>query len=217
MVNYYHRFIPKLAETLAPIHSHLAALLKKPKTPKHFTWTNECQLAFTKLKTELGNLTLLSHPMNDSQFSITTDASNIAVGAVLQQRNNDCWEPLGFFSKKLTAAETKYSAFDRELLAIYLAIKHFRYFVEGREFTIFTDHKPLTRAIQSKTERNPRQSRHLDFISQFTTDIQHVNGKDNTVVDALSRASDREKASVETHFDYDTIISTQKADLELQK
>ena len=216
MVNYYHRFIPKLAETLAPIHAHLATLLTKPNTPRNFSWSEQCNTAFNKLKTELENLTMLVHPLDNTKFSITTDASNTAIGAVLQQQHNKCWEPLGFYSKKLTNAERKYSAFDRELLAIYQSIKYFRYFVEGRDFTIYTDHKPLTRAIQSKTERNPRQSHHLDYISQFTTDIQHVHGTDNVVADTLSRTTNSETAEVETHFDYNTISNAQKADLELQ-
>ena len=61
-----------------------------------------------------------------------TDASDKAVGAVLQQYVDDAWHPIAYFSRKLKPAETRYSAFDKELLAIYLAIKHFRHFVEGR-------------------------------------------------------------------------------------
>lgn len=49
----------------------------------------------------------------------------------------------------------------------YLSIKHFRYFLKGREFTVFTDHAPLTNALVCKTERSPRQTRHLEFISEF--------------------------------------------------
>ena len=89
--------------------------------------------------------------------------------------------------KKLTPAETRYSTFDRELLAIYLAVRHFQHFVEGRDFFILTDHKPLTFALQSNHNRSPRQLRHLDFISQFTNDICHIRGTDNCVADALSR------------------------------
>ena len=60
--------------------------------------------------------------------------------------------------------------------------------VDGREFCVFTDHKPLTRALTSRsTQHSPRQIRHLDFILQFTGDIRHVNGVDNPVADALSR------------------------------
>ena len=79
-------------------------------------------------------------------------------------------------------------SFDRELLAIYLSIKHFRYFLEGRQFTIYTDHMPLTTAIASATDRSPRQARHLSYIAEFTTDVSHVPGKSNVVADALSRS-----------------------------
>ena len=75
-----------------------------------------------------------------------------------------------------------------ELLAVYQAIKHFRHFVEGRTFFILTDHKPLTFSLHTQSDRyTPRQIRHLDYISQFTTDIRLVKGSCNPVADALSR------------------------------
>ena len=74
------------------------------------------------------------------------------------------------------------------MLAVYLAIKHFSHFVEGRTFYINTDHKPLTYALTTRFDRHsPRRARHLGFISQFTTDIRHVKGMDNAVADTLSR------------------------------
>ena len=83
-------------------------------------------------------------------------------------------------------AETRYSTFDHELLAKYLAIKHFQHFVEGRQFHVLTDHKPLTFAFSTQScKLTPCQIRHLDFISQFTTDVQHIKGSDNPVADAL--------------------------------
>ena len=110
------------------------------------------------------------------------------VCAVLQQIIGTVWGPIAYFSRKLQPTETKYSTFDRELLAIYLAIKHFRHFVEGRTFHVITDHKPLTFVFSIQTKQHsPRQIRHLDFISQFTTDIWHIKGVDNTAADALSR------------------------------
>ena len=81
----------------------------------------------------------------DAPTCIATDASDHAVGAVLQQLVSGTWRPIAYFSKKLQPAESRYSTFDRELLAVYLAIRHFRHFVEGREFLhILTDHRPLT-------------------------------------------------------------------------
>lgn len=117
-----------------------------------------------------------------------TDASDIAAGAVLQQLIDDEWQPISFFSRTLSPAERHYSTFDRELLAIYLSIKHFLHFIEGRSFYILTDHKPLTFSLSSTSEGySPRQIWHLDFISQFTTDIRHIKGHNNSAADALSR------------------------------
>ena len=73
-------------------------------------------------------------------------------------------------------------------MGIYLAIRHFQYFIEGRAFTIFTDHAPIRHSLFARAQHaSPRQQRHLDFIAQFTTDIRHVEGEKNVVADALSR------------------------------
>eukprot|EP00731_Ephydatia_muelleri_P009638 Em0005g224a len=100
-----------------------------------------------------------------------------------EQCIGDAWHPIAYFSRKLKPAEVRYSAFDKELLAMCLAVKHFRHFVEGRVFHLLNDHKPLTFALASNSASyTPRQARHLDFISQFTSDVRHVKGED-----ALSR------------------------------
>lgn len=71
-----------------------------------------------------------------------------SAGAALQQKDSGTWKPFGFYSKKFTDAQKKYSTYDRELLSIYLAIKFFKFLLQGRHFTIFTDHKPLTFAFK---------------------------------------------------------------------
>ena len=117
-----------------------------------------------------------------------TDASDVTVEAVLQQQIANRWQPISYFSRKLKPAEVQYSMFDCELLAIYLSIRRFRHMVEGREFCVYTDHKPLIRALTStSTQHSRRQIRHLDFVSQFTSVIRHVKGVENPVADALSR------------------------------
>ena len=119
-----------------------------------------------------------------------TDASDVAVGAVLQQKANNMWQPLGFFSKRLQPAETRYSAFGRELLAIYLAIRHSCHHLKGRPFYVLTEHKPLCYALHNITKRHSsREIRQLDFISQFTTDLCYVQGEQISVADALSGVS----------------------------
>jgi hypothetical protein len=98
------------------------------------------------------------------------------------------WQPLSFFSAKLSPTEARYSAFDRELLAAYLAVRYFRFLLEAREFHILTDHKPLTYALHRVSEPwSARQQRQLSYLAEFTADMRHVAGKDNVVADALSR------------------------------
>ena len=140
------------------------------------------------MKTALAKATLLTHPDPSEPYCLMFDASTVSVGGVLQQCINNTWQPISFFSKRLQPAEPKYSTFSRELLSIYLSIHHFRHFSEGREFYVLTDHKTLTHALSSSSSRySPRETSHLDFISQFTSDIRHVHEKDNPVADALSR------------------------------
>ena len=184
LINFYHRFIPNGAQLLQPLNK----LLSTTSSNKTIQWTDQATAAFHNSKQALAQATLLFHPKLDAPTCIMTDASDVAVGAVLQQLIDNQWCPVAFFSTKLKPAETRYSTFDRELLAIYLAIKHFRHFVEGRQFHVLTDHKPLTFALASKpSQHTPRQIRHLDYISQFTTDIRHIKGENNQVADTLSR------------------------------
>jgi cleavage and polyadenylation specificity factor subunit 1 len=110
------------------------------------------------------------------------------MGAVLQQYVQNAWQPLAFFSKKLNPAQQrKNTAYDRELLAIYEAVKHLHHLLARRHLSNFTEYKPITYAFQQKRDKcKPRQFNDLDFIAQFTTDIRHISGQDNVVADELS-------------------------------
>ena len=153
---------------------------------------------------------LLAHPKPGVKLSLTTDASDVAMGAVLAQEDG---RPLGFFSRKLSQAQGKYSAFDKELLAIKEAIQHFRHMVEGKSFTVFTDHKPLTLVMPTTTARTTRQERHLSYVSEFTTDIRHVKGEQNVVADHLSRPI---IAALLPGLDLEKIAQTQRTDPEIR-
>ena len=113
----------------------------------------------------------------------------LAQHSMIRQRSVRCmgWQPLAFFSRKLSPAQQKYSAYDRKLLAIYEAVRHFRHMLKAHHFTILMDHKPWTFAFQQKKDKcSPRQFNHLDYISQFTTDIHHISGQDNIIADTFS-------------------------------
>ncbi|XP_076764643.1 uncharacterized protein LOC143431631 [Xylocopa sonorina] len=120
-------------------------------------------------------------------------------------------KPRSFFSKKLSPTEKTYGAYDRQLLAIYLAIKHFRHIVEARTFTVFIDHKPTTFAFKQKSEKCTPQFCSLDFVSQFMTNIRHIAGKGNIVAYTLSRIETMERA-----LDYDALAQSHNIDKELQ-
>jgi RNase H-like domain found in reverse transcriptase len=116
-------------------------------------------------------------------LSLMVDASDTHVGG-----GSAAGIATWFFSKKLTAAQSRYSTFDRELLACHDAIRHFRWSLEGREFCIYTDHKPLTHALARASDPwTPRQQRHLSFVAEYTADIRHVSVVNNNVAEALSR------------------------------
>ena len=105
----------------------------------------------------LSRAALLAHPDSTAPLALVTDASTTTMGVVLQQRVQDTWQPLAFFSRKLSPAQQKYSAYDRELLPIYEAVRYFRHMPEARHFTILTDHKPLIFAIHQKRDKcSPR-------------------------------------------------------------
>jgi hypothetical protein len=107
---------------------------------------------------------------------------------MLQQLAGGSWQPLAFYSKKLSGAGTRYSTFDRELLAAFSAVRHFRFLLEGQQFRLLTDHKPLVKSLFRTTlPWSARQQRQLSFIAEFTSDIRHTSSQENVVADALSR------------------------------
>ena len=213
LVNFYNRFIPNCAYTLSPLNSFFGKKYKQ----SDIQCTNEAVNAFNTIKEVLAQATLLAHPKPDAPLSIATDASDVVVGAVLQQFVDNDWQPLAYVSKSLTPTERRYSTFDRELLGIYLAIKHFCYAVEGRQFHVLIDHKLLMYLPSFRsTQHSPRQIRHLDYNLQFTSDIRHVKGTANSVADALSRiVINALNSNVPPSVDLEKVAQAQQNDPEL--
>lgn len=176
MLNFYRRFMPNLAQVIAPLHD----------LDEQFNWNKHCDKAFQDAKDLLKQHVTIAFPI-DAPFYLTTDASDIASGAVLEQILNKQRRPLGFMSKKFTKTEFNYATFDKELLAIHQAIDHFRHYIEGRKVRIFTDHKPLIHAFVKPENRSPRQTRMFSFIAEFADKLEHISGKDNIVADTMSR------------------------------
>ena len=214
MVNFYRECLPKSAQHQAELNKYLINTKKNDKT--EIVWTPEATNAFELCKESIKNACLLAHPSKHANLSLMTDASDTSVGAVLQQRTSNGYEPLGFFSKNLSETQRRYSTYDRELLGIYMGIKHFRRLVEGRTLTVYTDHKPLIYAFKknSSTNDTPRRIRQLEYIAQFCSSIEHISGEDNPVADFLSRIAEINCPSA---LDYKQLALSQKHDNELQQ
>ena len=133
---YYRRFIKDFSKIARP----LSNLTKKDY---QFEWTYKQQKAFETLQEALCKEPILQFPDFEKTFNITTDASGIAVGAVLNQGEIGKDLPIAYASRVLNDAETRYSPTERELLAIIYAVFHFRPYIYGRKFFLITDHKPL--------------------------------------------------------------------------
>jgi hypothetical protein len=118
---------------------------------KTLEWTAAAEEAFQSAKCLLAAVLPLQHPAPNTELSLATDASDSHTGGVMQQKSGDHRCPFDFFSKKLNSTEFQYSTFDRELLAAYLSICHFCHFCEGRQFQLYTDHKPLVTALSRVT------------------------------------------------------------------
>jgi hypothetical protein len=187
LINFYRRFIPGAASILKPLTD---ALRGSKASQEAVAWSPALEASFEAAKRALSGATWLGHPDQDALLALHVDASASPVGAAFHQRAKGypAWQPLGFFLRKLDMAQQKWSAFDRELFACVEGIRHFCYILEGRSFTILTDHKPLVGALaQTLDPWTARQCRHLAYVAEFTLDVEHVAGRDNIVADALSR------------------------------
>ena len=182
MLNYYRRFVPRAAHHL----HHLFEALKGK--PRNLVWDQGCELSFKAAKEALAQATLLHHPRSGAHLALTTDASKFAVGGVLEQWGPKGWEPLSFYSKKLTEGQQLWPPYDRELLGTFNAVRYFRPMIEGKPFTLFTDHLSLVPSVSKKSDpQTARQAYQLAAVAEYTTDFRYIQGKANIVADSLSR------------------------------
>ncbi|GJP62447.1 hypothetical protein CLOP_g19509 [Closterium sp. NIES-67] len=178
-VNYVRRFIPNMAGLSAPLTDRL-------KDHDCFWWGEKQQNAFDQLKIALTSPPVLHISDLDRPYEVVTDASDIAIGAVLLQDFGDGLQPVAYESRKLHGAEKNYTVHDKEMLAIVHAFKTWRCYLTGADVTVRTDHKSL-QYLRAQPNLNPRQIRSLDFLeSNFHYTITYKRGATN-IADALTR------------------------------
>lgn len=176
ITGYYRKFIPNYAKIAIP----LTTCLKKDQKIN----INDIKYikSFEKLKAVLISDPILKYPDFKKQFTLTTDASNFAIGAVLSQNSH----PIAYASRTLNNSETNYATIEKELLAIVWATKYFRPYLFGVKFKIKTDHKPLV-WLNNLKEPNQKLIRWKIKLNEFDYEIEYLQGKENKVADFLSR------------------------------
>ena len=187
LASYYRKYIDRFADIAAPLHQ-----LTQKDTP--FQWTQACEESFQRLKASLTEAPVLAYPRFDklaSTMVLQTDASNVGLGAVLEQDQR----VIGYASRTLTKAEANYSVIQRECLAIVWAMKQFRHYLLGRTFQLMTDHAPLQWLGEQKMEG--LLCRWALAIQEFSFEIVYRKGSTNGNADALSR---RRGPDMETRY-----------------
>jgi hypothetical protein len=176
LAGYYRRFVKGFSKIGCPITT-----LQKKGTK--FTWTQKCEERFQTLKHLLTHTPILKIVDPEADFLMCTNAYKEGLEGVLMQGGSVfCYE-----SRKLNEHEVNYVTHDLELAAIVHALKMWRHYLLGRKFLLMTDHYGL-RYLFDQPKLNARQARWMALLSEFDFEIKHIKGKENKVVNALSRS-----------------------------
>jgi hypothetical protein len=182
LANYYRRFIKGFSKIAAPI----TLLLKHHQD---WSWGEDQQKSFEELKASFSKAPLLRVYDAELTCRVSTDASDKALGGVLEQLFPDSnkWHPIAFESRKLIPAELNYPVHEKELLAIVHCLKVWRHYLEGQgHFKIYSDHCTL-RYFQTQKDLSRRQARWSEVLSNYDFEIIYKPGSQNQVADSLSR------------------------------
>lgn len=193
LTGYYRKFIKDYAKVAQPITKYLKKGIKvNINDPTYIE-------AFEKLKLLISSHPILRYPDFGKMFTLTTDASNYAIGAVLSQEGH----PVCFISRTLNNHERNYSATDKEFLAILWSVNYLRPYIYGRKFKILTDHQPIKflHAKYKGKDMSPRHQRWILKLGEYDFTVEYIKGKENRVADFLSRLEHVNEKNVRENWD----------------
>jgi len=176
LASFYRKFIKNFSEICTP----MLETIKKASQP--FCWTKAAENSFQLLKRKITERPILRLPDFSKPFQVRCDASGTAIGAVLGQEDR----PDAFFSEKLNESRQKYSSYDKEFYAVVQALKHWRHYLLGNEFVLFSDNSALQYVTQQH-KLNHKHAKWVEYLQSFTFVLKHISGQANKVADALSR------------------------------
>ena len=181
LAGYYRKFIPDFATIATP----LTELTQKSAK---FVWLDKHQQAFLSLKSYLCSAPILAYPQFTKPFIVQTDASDVGLGAILAQIDEEGKERvIAYASRTLSRRERNYSAMEKEALGVVFAVQHFRVYLLGHKFCVVTDNSAL-RWLHS-VEPKGRIARWIMTLQEYSFTIKHRPGSVNQNADALSRLS----------------------------
>jgi hypothetical protein len=152
-------------------------------------WGTKEQGAFEQLKKEMTKYPVLVHPDPKKPYFLETDASGVAIGSILSQRQDDGYlHPIDFMSESFNDAQRNYDTHDKELLAMIRSLEHWRLFLEGTDepITVYTNHRNLEYWQKAHTF-NRRHAKWYQLLAPFNFNIHYRPGKMSDKPGALSR------------------------------
>ncbi len=192
-MSYYRMLIPKFGHRTAQLYKMVDSGDKSCK------WNEESLKEFNDLKMALISAPILAYPDWSKPFIVNTDASGHAMAGVLLQEHNGVYKPVAFCGRKYTQVESRYSASERELLAIQYAYEMFEHYLYGRKIDFYTDHEPLVTASKLKKPFG-RLGRLFNKLPSGMYTINYIPGKSNFLPDFLSRIYDGNSKEIEVNL-----------------
>ena len=207
LINYYRSFIPRCSALAKPLTEFISGKCE---------WGSKQDQAVATLKKKLTTAPVLIPFEPGQKYRLTTDASTVALGAVLERLDgNKVKGVVGYFSKSVNPTQARYPIGEIELLAIIEALSHFRYYLHGNHFILRTDHISLL-SLRNKKEPSKRLARWLDFLAEYDFTLEYIKGTNNVVADALSRPTSVAAIEISALRSLETFNPTEWMDLWLK-